>query len=428
MSSLKALFFSFLADRRGNFAIIFAIAAIPILIAAGAAVDISRAYIVENRLKAALDAAALAVGGMTGRSQGEIEAMAQAYFDANYPADKLGVPGSVSVVQSGNEVILSAAAELPTSIMGVVGINTLDIGASSQVTRMGKKLEVALVLDNTGSMNSGGRLTVLKAASKDLIDTVGGAALNPGDVKVAIVPFNVDVNVGTSYESATWIRWDEFTPTSSGGGCSWWEVLTGKCNSNPHAGWDGCIKDRDQSYDAQNTLPPSTSGGPDTTRYPASESDSDNGECNLETIMPLSYNWTALKAHIDNMVPAGNTNTTIGLAWGWNMLTRGHPLSTAAASADDLDKVIVFLTDGDNTRNRWSNNPSTINARTSSICANIKSTGIQVYSIRVIDGNASLIRNCATETSMYFSVSSASELTSVFASIAQSLSNLRISR
>jgi len=88
----------------------------------------------------------------------------------------------------------------------------------------------------------------------------------------------------------------------------------------------------------------------------------------------------------------------------------------------------VFLTDGDNTLNRWSNNSSTINARTTSICANIKASGIQVYSIRVIDGNASLIRNCATETSMYFSVSSASELTSVFASIAQSLSNLRISR
>ena len=135
MRPLKALLFSFLADRRGNFAMIFAIAAIPILVAAGAAVDISRAYIVENRLKAALDAAALAVGGMTGKTQAELETVAQAYFNANYPADKLGVPGSVSVVQSGNTVMLSAAAELPTSIMGIVGINTLDIGASSEVTR-----------------------------------------------------------------------------------------------------------------------------------------------------------------------------------------------------------------------------------------------------------------------------------------------------
>ena len=440
MSPLKFLFRRFFADRRGNFAIIFALASIPILIAAGAAVDISRAYIVENRLKAALDAAALAVGGATGKTQSQLEAVAQAYFDANYPASKLGVPGVVAVVQSGNTVTLSATADLPTSLMGIVGIGTLDIGATSQVTRMGKKLEVVLVLDNTGSMASNSKMTTLKTAAKNLITTVSGAALNPGDVKVAVVPFNVDVNVGTSYESATWLRWDQFTASGGGGGgggsgsCSWLEILFGLCNNNgsgssSHAGWAGCVMDRDQNYDAMNTLPPSNSGSSNNEkRYPASNSDSDNANCNLQTIMPLSYDWTALKSHIDNMKSDGNTNTTIGLAWGWNLLTPGAPLSNAAAANNNLDKAIVFLTDGDNTKNRWSNSESAINARTTLVCNNIRAAGIKVYSIRVLDGNATLIRNCATEPGMYFSVTSASELTSVFASIAQSLSNLRISR
>lgn len=103
-------------------------------------------------------------------------------------------------------------------------------------------------------------------------------------------------------------------------------------------------------------------------------------------------------------------------------------MSAAAAPNNNLDKVILFLTDGDNTQNRWTTSSSQIDARTALVCTNIKAAGIKIYSVRVIDGNATLIRNCATEPGMYYSVNTASELTSVFASIAQSLSNLRISQ
>src|SRR5690554_799477 len=240
MWRFRSLFGRFFSDQRGNFAIMFALAALPIMVAAGAAVDISRAYAVENRLKAALDAAALAVGGAPGKTNQQLQVIAQSYFDANYPTAKLGVPGVVSVTQSGNTVSLSVKADMPTTLMGIAGIKTLDIAASSQVTRMGKKLEVVLVLDNTGSMDSGGRMTVLKTASKNLIDTVSAAALNPGDVKVAIVPFNIDVKVGTEHKDATWIRWDEFVPSGGGGGsggggnnnCNIILILLGLCNPN----------------------------------------------------------------------------------------------------------------------------------------------------------------------------------------------------
>lgn len=419
-------------DRRGSYAVIFALTLIPILIAIGAAVDISQAYIVKQRLTRALDAAGLAVGGMTGQTTAQIQTTAQSFFNANYPATKIGVPGALSVTTSGNVVSLSATATMPTSLMGIVGFNTLDIRASSQITRMGKKLEVVLALDNTGSMASSSKMTTLKTAAKDLITTVSAAAVNPGDVKVAIVPFNVDVNVGVSNSTASWLRWDQFTSSGGSGGssgsCSWIQILLGQCSSgggsSSHAGWDGCVMDRDQNYDAQNTLPGTSSA----TQYPASNSDSDNSDCELQTIMPLSTDWTALKSHIDDMNPAGNTNTTIGLAWGWNMLTQGGPLSNAAAPASNLDKVIVFLTDGDNTKNRWSSSESTINARTTLICNNLRTAGIKVYSIRVLDGNSTLIKACATQADMYYSVSNASQLTTVFQSIAQALSNLRISQ
>jgi Flp pilus assembly protein TadG len=406
-----------LRDRRGSYAVIFALTLIPVLIAIGAAVDISQAYIVKQRLTRALDAAGLAVGGATGLTSAQIQTMAQNYFNANYPADKIGVPGTLSVTTSGNVVNLSVSAVMPTSIMGIVGFNTLNIGASSQITRMGKKLEVVLVLDNTGSMASSSKMTTLKTAAKNLITTVSAAAVKTGDVKVAIVPITTQVNVGTSNKNASWLRLSYPKTTTTCVFGIWCTTSTTTVTVNKNS-WQGCVIDRDQDYDTLSTIPT----GDVATQYPADQ------DCSIVGVMPLTYDWSALNDRIDDMVASGNTNTTIGLQWGWNMLVSGTPLSAAAAPATNLDKVIVFLTDGDNTENRWSSDGNTIDARTTLVCNNIKSTGIKVYSIRVIDGDANLIKSCATEPGMYYSVSNASQLTSVFASIAQALSNLRISQ
>ncbi|MCE9650597.1 MAG: VWA domain-containing protein [Parvibaculum sp.] len=406
-----------LRDRRGSYAVIFALTLIPVLIAIGAAVDISQAYIVKQRLTRALDAAGLAVGGATGLPAAQIQTMAQNYFNANYPSSKIGVPGTLSVTTSGNVVNLSVSAVMPTSIMGIVGFNTLNISASSQVTRMGKKLEVVLVLDNTGSMASSSKLTTLKTAAKNLITTVSAAAVNVGDVKVAIVPFTTQVNVGTANKNASWLRlsYPKTVTTCTFG--IWCTTSTTTITVSKNS-WQGCVIDRDQNYDTLSTIPTSDVA----TQYPADQ------DCSIAGVMPLSSDWTALNDRIDDMVASGNTNTTIGLQWGWNMLVPGTPLSTAATTATNLDKIIVFLTDGENTENRWSSDGNTIDARTTLICNNIKSTGIKVYSVRVIDGDATLIKSCATDAGMYYSVSNASQLTTVFASIAQALSNLRISQ
>ncbi|MDR3499768.1 MAG: pilus assembly protein, partial [Parvibaculum sp.] len=218
---LSEFFRRWARSTRGNYTIIFALALVPILVAIGAAVDLSQAYFVRERLTPALDAAGLAVGGQTGLSTSQIQTIAQNYFNANYPASKIGVPGTVTVSTSGNVVNLSVAASMQTSVMGIIGVKNLNIGATSQITRMGKKLEVALVLDTTGSMSSSGKLTALKTAAKNLITTVSAAAVNSGDVKIAIVPFSVDVNVGTANKTAKWIKWSwttSKTQTCTGSG------------------------------------------------------------------------------------------------------------------------------------------------------------------------------------------------------------------
>ena len=60
--------------------------------------------------------------------------------------------------------------------------------------------------------------------------------------------------------------------------------------------------------------------------------------------------------------------------------------------------------------------------------AYVKAQGILVYTIRVMDGNEALLKSCATSPDMYYSVTDASQLTTVFNTIAQQLSNLRVSK
>jgi hypothetical protein len=78
--------------------------------------------------------------------------------------------------------------------------------------------------------------------------------------------------------------------------------------------------------------------------------------------------------------------------------------------------------------NKTLGNSITIDARPALVCSNIKAANIRIYTVRVIDGNATLLRNCATNPTMYYNVQSASQLNSVFGAIAQNLANRRIAK
>jgi hypothetical protein len=90
--------------------------------------------------------------------------------------------------------------------------------------------------------------------------------------------------------------------------------------------------------------------------------------------------------------------------------------------------VIVLLTDGENTRNRWTTSSSSIDSRTATTCVNVKAANIKIYTVRVIDGDVSLLKTCATKTSMYYDVAQADLLNNAFSSIAQDLTKLRIAK
>jgi Flp pilus assembly protein TadG len=211
---------------------------------------------------------------------------------------------------------------------------------------------------------------------------------------------------------------------------------------SPKTAWDGCVRDRNQSLDVDKTAPtfPFTNvsktniSGVSEDYRSANTPDTSDGFQPFQyatcpaTLMRLSFDWSAINTKIDELQPNGNTNVTIGLTWAFHMLTAGDPLNSAAVPTGDLDKVIILLTDGDNTQNRWTNTQTDIDARTQQTCANVKKANIKIYTIRVIDGNASLLQACASKSDMYYNVQDASQLNDVFAQIAKNLANLRIAK
>ncbi|MEO8301705.1 MAG: TadE/TadG family type IV pilus assembly protein, partial [Rhizomicrobium sp.] len=146
---------AFLRSERGNIAIMFGIALIPLMIGAGAGLDFARAMMVRQQMAEALDAAALAIGSTPGLNSAGAQALAQKYFDINYTVDKT-LYGTATVnppvYDAKGSVSLSATNSMPTVLMKLAGINAVPISATSMVVWGQTKLWVSLVLDNSGSM------------------------------------------------------------------------------------------------------------------------------------------------------------------------------------------------------------------------------------------------------------------------------------
>ena len=223
-----------LAERReGAIAIIFALCAIPAVIAAGMAIDVGRAYMVKIRLGAALDAAALAVGSETNLTSTQLTTALNNYFTANFPSTALGTNVSVTPVPANADMTAStvnfqAQASVPMTFMQLVGVSSITVSVSAQ-TKKTVGLEVAVVLDNTGSMLCGpndgapnysdgtcggnvvasdtsctdssnqSRICTLINASTTFVNTLTSAITSSQQLYLSIVPYVTTVNVGDSF-------------------------------------------------------------------------------------------------------------------------------------------------------------------------------------------------------------------------------------
>jgi Flp pilus assembly protein TadG len=411
---------TFRSARAGNVAITFGLALIPVFGMVGAAVDYSRANSVKAAMQGALDAAALMLSKDAAMlTRGELDKKANQYFLAEFnraEAVKLDVKPKYASNGVLLELTLSGSGRVPTTITQLIGHKNIKVAATSQVTwGVAKKIEIALVLDNTGSMSRSGKIDALIAASHQFVDMMKKSARNAGDVKIAIVPFDTNVNIGTGYKDMAWIDWSNMVAGGSSGAENDDDDDTRYDSRDSKESWNGCVIDRAQPDDVRDTIPTAAAA------YPAEN-------CTLSPVTPLSYDWIALHSAIDKMKASGKTNLTIGLVWGWHALTQSMPLPEGSAPSKDTLKYILFMTDGLNTQNRFTTRPDEIDKRTKAVCDNIKKADIRIYTVRVMEGNEQLLKGCATTPAMYYNVTAANQLAPVFETIAKTLSQLRISR
>src|SRR5664279_5173912 len=154
--------------------------------------------------------------------------------------------------------------------------------------------------------------------------------------------------------------------------------------------------------------------------------------------MGLTYNWSSLSALVNSMQPAGATNQNIGLQVGWMSLVGGGPFTVPAEDSNyTYQHVIILLTDGLNTQNRWygdggtvgSSDDAKIDAREALTCSNFKaaSTSNILYTIQVnTDGDptSTLLQNCASDSTKFFLLTSASAIVTTFNAIGTNLTKL----
>jgi Flp pilus assembly protein TadG len=440
-----------------NVTITFALATIPMVGFVGAAVDYSRGNSVKSAMQAASDATALMLSKVaTGMTATDIQTKGTSYFTAlfNRP-DTTGLQViSTYSTTNGSQIVVKASANVKTDFMNLLGQSTMKIGVDSQIKWGNTKLRVALVLDNTGSMQDDGKITALKSATNTLLTQLKGAAANNGDVYVSIVPFVKDVNVGKSNYNANWIYWgtsaqdpslsDDNSWDANNGGCSkGWNVNNrSDCLSqsgNPkwtpdnHNTWNGCVEDRGASG-APSVLNTDTNVATPNiavtdTLFPAEQYSS----CPAAAVMALNYDWTGMSNLVNTMSPNGNTNQAVGLQLGWMSLVGGGPFPAPPAMDPNYkySQVIILLTDGLNTQDRWYTQQSKIDARQTLTCANVKAAGITLYTVQVNTGGdptSALLQQCASDSSKFFLLTSASQMVATFQQIGTNLSNLRIAQ
>ena len=465
-TGVRAVLRRLVFDRRGGLSWFVAAATVPMVAAVGLSVDAARGYLVRSRLSQALDAAALAGGrvALSPNRDGDITM----YFNANFPPNYLGatVTGpTITVSGTTNDTIkVTATAQLGTTFVRVLGIDTMNVAAQTIVKRATQGMELVLVMDNTGSMAQNGKLTAMKNAATDLVNILYGTQTTVPNLWIGLVPFSQAINIGTT--RAAWTSPNAF---------NWGPA--------PSA-WGGCVDAREASSRDVTDDPPSvatfpqyfwpddsnndwitttTSHGVTTTTYhsPLNTSIGPNKNC-PKAVTPMTGDKTAILNGITAMQAVGNTHIDLGAAWGWRMLSPrwrglwGGEMNTNHLPLDyntpQMSKAVILLTDGDNTMDNSTRTAywylsnaklgttngtqavTQLNNRTQTVCNSLKANNVIVYTIALGGPGGpsaaaiTLLQNCASKPEYFFNTPGPAQLSAVFQQIATQLSNLRIAQ
>jgi Flp pilus assembly protein TadG len=457
----------FARDRGGDFAILFGIVASVLALGVGFAVNISQLYNAKSSLQGVVDAAVTSTARdlTTGViNEADANTSVQAFIDANSTAgilqadrivlDKLTVDKIAKTVQA--DAYVDVGFYFPLFRMG----DMQRITASTTALYSDKTIEVAMMLDVTGSMKKSGKtdkIGDLQIAASGAVSDLLGKNRDPNNprVRVAIVPYAEAVNTG-GLASTVFVETkggSKVPPPIDGADSVALTLAPDKCATER--------KDKDGYADY-------SSDGPYTQRLDSKgktylakvNRDYRMGTCPSAALVPLTADEEKLLKTITDFRAGGVTAGGIAAQWGYYMLSPSW--HSAIANADlgagptnfdpkKVVKIAILMTDGQfNTafagergapKSQDEGQMSRGNAE--SICSNMKRDGIEIFTIGFDlndpamtaterDQAKSVLKECSTaDTSSlkhYYEAATGADLADAFSEITRNIEKLAIKR
>ncbi len=482
-SKIVSAFKRLLSNESGNAGIVVGMAAIPMVLIMGSAVDFERASNLHTELQSSVDSAALFAATLQEPDSGVLTTKSKPYFEANFKADGATDLPIYNAVNNGDSVTVTASVTSKNAFMALAGVPTTTVGARSTVMKSGINLEVSLVLDNTGSMgwtnSKTGNASIddLKVAATNFVDKVMPAVQGDYYTKIAAIPYNVGVNIGSPAGADT-ARGPVAAGTSTTPGSQNYkfeskQVPTNKKPCSNGTGPNGycysiaaitnCVTER-VGTNAYTDAGPAIN--PLGRLYALSTQPNSNG-CTVVPYRPLSTSKTDLKATINSMVAENNTVGQVGIAWGWYTLApnfgmfTGESVPTSYANLASAippptnpkktKKIMILMTDGEynsayadgvisgnltyasytksNVINQDPDNGDPF-VQSKAMCSAIKAKGIEIYVItfqlnKSMTERVDLVNSCASDSKHILDADSTS-LDAAFSTIANQLQEMRI--
>ncbi len=402
-----------------------------LIVIGGAAVDYARAVSTRTTLANAIDSATLAAAKALSAqplSDGEVTRIVEEQFAANAGDFYRDIDFKIDTVDV-NEVqgliTVDASAEVPTFFVKLANINKLDVSNISQAKYSRYNVELALVLDITGSMD-GQKIVDLKDAAKTLVDILLPPDYDEdkGRVKISVVPYSYSVKLNAEQAKLA-AEGNNFIQNASGDKTFY-----------------QCLKERT---------------GPDayTDAGPGAAPMGWNQSCADAEILPLNDDADRIKDAIDDLRTGGMTSGHIGFVWGWYTLSP-HWSSVWPGDSrpvdygdDDTLKFILYMTDG--TFNRAyginpnptatgdtvtgagfatvNNSPSSSN-RAKDLCDGFDAeddTVIYSIAFQATSAAENIMRYCASSPDKYFDASDGDALRLAFERIAKDIQQIYLS-
>lgn len=447
LRTIKETAVSFGKDRGGNFAIVFGIAAWAIVMSAGYGVNVTQLYHVRSDLSNALDAAVTSTARdlTTGViSEEDARETVEAFLAANSgsgfaSADEIKLDRLV-VDRIAETVEASASAEVALAFPLFGSSKTRRVAAESAALYSDNQIEIAMMLDVTGSMR-GSKIRDLKEAAELAVETLlGGQDEDNPRIRVSMIPFANSVNAGAYAAESVFVERKETDRGEAPG------------NEEPqavsHGKRDNCATERKGKYQFSDDGPDVSMVNRDffLSKF-AEESENPTPNCPRTALVPLTASKDRLLDAIDDLRVGGGTAGHIGIQWSWYALSprwgRVFDGDARPAAYDDEEvvKYAILMTDGEfnlsyfdaDEVSEFYNDRGKAAPRNAAkrLCQEMRDSGIEVFTIgfKLEERNAKeTMSACAGEPRNYFETNNAEELKGAYLEIIQRIERLTLTR